>query len=414
MIIQGVSYLSDFEAKKAIMATAARLCQRGWMLAGDGALSVRVGPNAIWISVAGADKANLTQDKLIRIDLNGRQTATNKPKPLGDDIQAQLRIYKENDRVRSIVHAYPVSAIELGIMNMGAEAVNFTPALKKLGRIRLTDALMTEQAISDAALLSKNDNGILIKGDGCMMWGETPQEAADYIELLDYYCQVQKALGGLGTMNSRPKPQPGYTYFGASGYQPSGNVQFIPRCTAECSACSNNTCPDRRNGFAVNPYAANAYTANPYAMGNASACTEGTDKHCTGSCEHCKDNACSARCNSLGTAGLVGCESSLPANGSSGTYAVRDEGFSGCNQPDGSSMSDGSLPKGMTGLIRPGDPLPPITEDIPEAASEVQSSTPAKCSQPLQQASGFIEHKAPAVNKQKMISELAKHYIGNK
>ena len=402
MIIQGVSYLSDFEAKKAIMATAARLCQRGWMLAGDGALSVRVGPNAIWISVAGADKANLTQDKLIRIDLNGRQTATNRPKPLGDDIQAQLRIYKENDRVRSIVHAYPISAIELGVMNMGAEAVNYTPALKRLGRIRLTEALMTEQAISDAALLSKNDNGILIKGDGCMMWGETPQEAADYIELLDYYCQVQKALGGSGAMNPRPQPRPSYMQYGTAGYLPSGNVQFIPRCTAECSACGNVSCPDRRNGFSAN-------AAHAYAAANAAACTNVQDKPCTGSCEHCKNNACSARCSSTcaGTAG----QDTLSENGFGNTYTGLDNGQSGCGQTGESSTPTGSLPRGMTGLIRPGEPLPPIEADIPTAVPE--PSDTAEHSQIAQQASGFTEHKTPAVNKQRIISELARQYIGN-
>ena len=413
MIIQGVSYLSDFEAKKAIMATAARLCQRGWMLAGDGALSVRVGPNAIWISVAGADKANLTQDKLIRIDLNGRQTATNKPKPLGDDIQAQLRIYKENDRVRSIVHAYPISAIELGVMNMGAEAVNYTPALKKLGRIRLTDALMTEQAISDAALLSKNDNGILIKGDGCMMWGETPQEAADYIELLDYYCQVQKALGGSGAMNPRPQPRPSYMQYGTAGYLPSGNVQFIPRCTAECSACGNVSCPDRRNGFSANVASGSTYAAHAYAAAAAAVCTDGQDKHCTGSCEHCKDNACSARCSTC--AGKAE-QDTLSVNGYGDTYAGLDKALSGCGQSGygqtgESSTHIGSLPKGMTGLIKPGEPLPPIEADIPTAATE--PSDTAEHSQKVQQASGFMEHKSPAVNKQRIISELARHYIGN-
>ena len=72
MVIQGVTYLSDFEAKKAIMEMARRLEAKGWLVAGDGSMSVRVGPQAVWVTVAGADKAALTQDMLVRVDMNGK------------------------------------------------------------------------------------------------------------------------------------------------------------------------------------------------------------------------------------------------------------------------------------------------------------------------------------------------------
>ena len=85
MVIQGVSYLSDFEAKKAIIETARRLEGRGFMTAGDGSISVRVGPNAVWATVDGADKAALTQDMLVRVDLNGRGNFGARAKPLGED-----------------------------------------------------------------------------------------------------------------------------------------------------------------------------------------------------------------------------------------------------------------------------------------------------------------------------------------
>ena len=54
MVIQGVTYLSDFEAKKAIIEMARRLEAKGWLVAGDGSMSVRVGPQAVWVTVAGA------------------------------------------------------------------------------------------------------------------------------------------------------------------------------------------------------------------------------------------------------------------------------------------------------------------------------------------------------------------------
>ena len=61
MVIQGVTYLSDFEAKKAIIEAARRMEAKGFLVAGDGSLSVRVGPSAVWVTIAGADKAALTR-----------------------------------------------------------------------------------------------------------------------------------------------------------------------------------------------------------------------------------------------------------------------------------------------------------------------------------------------------------------
>ena len=422
MIIQGVSYLSDFEAKKAITAEAARLCLRGWMLAGDGSLSVRVGPNAIWVTVQGADKANLTQDKLVRIDLNGKQMATNKPKPLGEDIEAQLKIYKENDRVRSIIHAYPISAIEFSAKDLSAEAADFTPAVRRLGRIRLIEPLGSSRAAGDASLLAKNDNGVIIRGDGCMMWGETPHEAADYVELLDYYCKAAKALGvagalgpgqapalsltgssaaryGVGVYNVPAYGSAGYQAVNSEGYQAYRGTGFIPRCTAECSACGNTSCTERRNGYAGHSVsAAGSFIAAASSAGNnddeshgsctgeCSSCLDAgcTDRHestCSGSCEHCTEGACSHR--------------SVPGEGGSST-----------------------LPKGMTGLIRPGEPLPPISDERTDSAAADKTASVGdlgEAGSPAQVSLGYTagEARTAAVDKQQMITKLAQHYLGN-
>ena len=110
MVIQGVTYLSDFEAKKAIMEMARRLEAKGWLVAGDGSMSVRVGPQAVWVTVAGADKAALTQDMLVRVDMNGKAMLSAKPKPLPEDLPIHLKIYQENENAQCVMHTYPVHA----------------------------------------------------------------------------------------------------------------------------------------------------------------------------------------------------------------------------------------------------------------------------------------------------------------
>lgn len=112
MVIQGVTYLSDFEAKKAIMEMARRLEAKGWLVAGDGSMSVRVGPQAVWVTVAGADKAALTQDMLVRVDMNGKAMLSAKPKPLPEDLPIHLKIYQENENAQCVMHTYPACAAD--------------------------------------------------------------------------------------------------------------------------------------------------------------------------------------------------------------------------------------------------------------------------------------------------------------
>ena len=115
MVIQGVTYLSDFEAKKAIMEMARRLEAKGWLVAGDGSMSVRVGPQAVWVTVAGADKAALTQDMLVRVDMNGKAMLSAKPKPLPEDLPIHLKIYQENENAQCVMHTYPACAAVMGM-----------------------------------------------------------------------------------------------------------------------------------------------------------------------------------------------------------------------------------------------------------------------------------------------------------
>ena len=63
------------------MEMARRLEAKGWLVAGDGSMSVRVGPAGRVGDRCGADKAALTQDMLVRVDMNGKAMLSAKPKP---------------------------------------------------------------------------------------------------------------------------------------------------------------------------------------------------------------------------------------------------------------------------------------------------------------------------------------------
>ncbi|MDO5544603.1 MAG: class II aldolase/adducin family protein [Eubacteriales bacterium] len=239
MVIQGVTYPSDFEAKKAIIAAAAKLEARGFQVAGDGSLSVRVGPNAIWITVEGADKAALQQDQLVRIDLSGKQMATNKPRPLGEDLPIHLRIYRENETVQGIVHAYPVCAAVLGQQGVGMEAAAFSPSVRRMGRIQLLPQKDAQTQAEAVGLLCRTDRGVLLQNDGCMAWGKSLSEAVQTVEAMDYYCKVKKCTGGPKSCTC------GHSRTGlCDGSCKAPAPQSV--CDGKCAVCASaSVCPSR-------------------------------------------------------------------------------------------------------------------------------------------------------------------------
>ena len=195
MVIQGVTYLSDFEAKKAIMEMARRLEAKGWLVAGDGSMSVRVGPQAVWVTVAGADKAALTQDMLVRVDMNGKAMLSAKPKPLPEDLPIHLKIYQENENAQCVMHTYPACAAVMGMQGQTVQPAAFSPAVRALGRVQLLPAQNVDAQAQAVSLLCRTDKAVLLENDGCLTWSKTPADAAHLVEALDYYAAVTATLG---------------------------------------------------------------------------------------------------------------------------------------------------------------------------------------------------------------------------
>ena len=269
MVIQGVTYLSDFEAKKAIMEMARRLEAKGWLVAGDGSMSVRVGPQAVWVTVAGADKAALTQDMLVRVDMNGKAMLSAKPKPLPEDLPIHLKIYQENENAQCVMHTYPACAAVMGMQGQTVQPAAFSPAVRALGRVQLLPAQNVDAQAQAVSLLCRTDKAVLLENDGCLTWGKTPADAAHLVEALDYYAAVTAKLG-------------------CAGCSKCGS------CGSHCTGCSK--CSTRRTACPAGE-PAGRYRADPAGHGAAHpAQTAGGSCPCPGA----RRTACGSPCNGSG------------------------------------------------------------------------------------------------------------------
>ena len=193
MVIQGVNYPSDFEAKKQMIEAGKRLDLKGYVIAGEGSLSVRVGPNAVWITAEGAWKGELKHESFIRVDMNGKQTPGSRQNRLPEDLALHLHVYEQNPALRCVLHAYPPVAVVMSENRTEIPGADLTPSIRKLGAIAIS-LQNGDEAARQAALVCRTQNGILIRRDGCVMWGETLREAFCRMETLEYYGKISGML----------------------------------------------------------------------------------------------------------------------------------------------------------------------------------------------------------------------------
>ena len=111
--IQGEKFMTDFEAKRAILDVGRRMYDKGFVAANDGNISCKVGPRTLWTTPTGVSKGFMTQDMLVKMNLDGK-VLMGKMKP-SSEVKMHLRVYEENPGLKAVVHAHPPVATSFAI-----------------------------------------------------------------------------------------------------------------------------------------------------------------------------------------------------------------------------------------------------------------------------------------------------------
>ena len=205
--IQGSQYPSDFEAKKAMTEVGKQMAAKGYGVASDGSLSVRVGPNAVWMTADDSRKGNLTQDMIVKVDLDGKPMLGARGKTLPEEMRIHLKIYREHPEIRAVVHGYPPKAVAMGIRGVGIVSAGFTKTLRKLGDVPVVPYTGGDQDAQTVSGCVPAHRGVLLQNNGCMAWGNTPAEAFSMLEAMEYYGAVISASGGYAEAEAPGHPK---------------------------------------------------------------------------------------------------------------------------------------------------------------------------------------------------------------
>ena len=106
-------YMGDYEAKQLILEVGRRMYNKNFVAANDGNISCKVGDNELWTTPTGVSKGYMTEDILVKVDLDGNiLRGSTKP---SSELKMHLRVYRENPQVKSVVHAHPPVATSFAI-----------------------------------------------------------------------------------------------------------------------------------------------------------------------------------------------------------------------------------------------------------------------------------------------------------
>lgn len=190
MIIQGINYPSDSEAKESLVDIGRRIYEKGFVAANDGNISCKVGPNIIWVTPTGVSKGFMTTDMMIKTDLDGN-IIEGKLKPTSE-LKMHLRVYKENPDIMAVNHAHPPIATSFSIAGISLDKPILPEAIVQLGTIPVAHyATPGTQGVPDSiAPYCKTHNAVLLANHGALSWGKDIYQAYYRMESVEYYASI--------------------------------------------------------------------------------------------------------------------------------------------------------------------------------------------------------------------------------
>ncbi len=189
--------MSERELIDELIAASRELYDRKLIHASGGNTSVRDG-DTVWITRTGAELGKLTDDLIVKVDLDGTVLSGSAP---SKEMDMHLAMYRAREKASAVVHVHPTNAIAFSTLIDGepADAVPcYTAAFYvRAGRVPMikyhpSGAHSLHEAV-DA--LAADYHAILLRQHGLIVAGADMAAALGVVEEVEQCCQIAVATG---------------------------------------------------------------------------------------------------------------------------------------------------------------------------------------------------------------------------
>ncbi len=190
---------NDREAREQIINIGKRMYEKNHCVANDGNISCRTADNGVWVTPSGVSKGFMTEDMLIKVDLDGNVLEKNGDYKISSEIKLHLKVYNERSDVNGVVHAHPPTATAFACARKDMNTPIVTEALLNLGTVPCAPFAVpgTPELAETIVPYLKDHAACLLANHGALTWGNSLLQAYYRLETLEYYATMLVISGEL-------------------------------------------------------------------------------------------------------------------------------------------------------------------------------------------------------------------------
>ncbi|MCS7259294.1 MAG: class II aldolase/adducin family protein [Anaerolineae bacterium] len=208
---------SEWERECALREEMVRIgrlmYERGYVVANDGNLSVRMDENRVLCTPSGLCKGMMTPEQMIIVDMEGRKvehgTAANRTLMPTSEVFMHLEAYRRRPDIRAVVHAHPPTAVALSIAGVSLANCMLPEVIVNLGLVPTTQYATPASLENVSAIreLIVGHDGIVLQRHGVLTVGRDLLEAYMRLETIEQVAKITLILEQLGRGEPLPFTQ---------------------------------------------------------------------------------------------------------------------------------------------------------------------------------------------------------------
>lgn len=192
------------QVRREICDIGRRLYARGFAAGNDGNISCRLADDLVLCTPTLICKGFMRPEDLCTVDFSGRQLSGKRKRT--SEILLHLEIYRQDPRVRAVVHCHPPHATAFGVARVDVPGCILPEVEVFLGTIPRAD-YETPGGPAFAETIRPyigKSNTVVLSNHGTVSWGATVEQAYWHTEILDAYCRILLLARQLGRVERLP------------------------------------------------------------------------------------------------------------------------------------------------------------------------------------------------------------------
>lgn len=197
---------NEFRLRQEIVQIGRLMYDKGFILASDGNISVRLGHGRILLTPSGLHKGLLEPDQLIIVNEAGKKVGGARHLKPTSELPMHLEAYRQRPDIQAVVHAHPPYAVALSIAGISMADCLLPEAVVFLGTIPTTE-YATPSSEENARIVREligSHDGLVLQRHGSLTVGDSPLQAFMRLETLERNAFIRYLLAQLNVHSPMP------------------------------------------------------------------------------------------------------------------------------------------------------------------------------------------------------------------